>query len=103
MVRYLIRGWLDLRFGGAQPSGALHHVLQEAAPTVVRLAPMTPSLTIVGVGPEHQTLPVRLPDEQHTRLKEWCAEHGYSMATVVRGLVESFLKAQGPRASEGQG
>jgi hypothetical protein len=39
-------------------------------------------------------LPVRLPPELHARLREWCAEHGFSMAGVVRGLVERFLDGQ---------
>lgn len=39
-------------------------------------------------------LPVRLPPELHARLREWCAEQGFSMAGVVRGLVERFLDGQ---------
>jgi hypothetical protein len=31
---------------------------------------------------------------KHARLKAWSAEHGFSMATVVRGLVENFLNSQ---------
>jgi len=40
-------------------------------------------------------VPIRLPAEQHAALREWCADHGFSMATVVRGLVERFLEEQG--------
>jgi len=43
-----------------------------------------------------QVVPVRFPTEQHTQLREWCAEHGFSMATVVRGLVARFLEMQLP-------
>lgn len=39
-------------------------------------------------------VPVRLPGELHARLREWSAEHGFSMATVVRGLVSKFLDGQ---------
>jgi hypothetical protein len=46
------------------------------------------------VGQDHQVVPVRLPIELHTRLREWSAEHGFSMATVVRGLVSRFLDGQ---------
>jgi hypothetical protein len=95
VVRYLLRGWLDLRFGQAQPPGALHRALEAAAPSTVQLAPMPGALAIVGVGREHQTLPVRLAEEQYARLKQWCAEQGFSMATVIRGLVERFLETQG--------
>ncbi|HUZ37970.1 MAG TPA: plasmid partition protein ParG [Streptosporangiaceae bacterium] len=43
-----------------------------------------------------QMVPVRFPAEQHARLREWCAEHGFSMATVIRGLVARFLEGQLP-------
>lgn len=42
----------------------------------------------------YQVVPVRLPAELHTRLRDWCTEHGFSMATVVRGLVTRFLDGQ---------
>jgi hypothetical protein len=45
-------------------------------------------------GQDHQVVPVRLPTELHTRLREWSAHHGFSMATVVRGLVARFLDGQ---------
>jgi len=41
-----------------------------------------------------QIVPIRLPAEQHARLRLWCAEHGFSMATVIRGLVGRFLDGQ---------
>jgi len=41
-----------------------------------------------------QVVPVRFPAEQHAQLREWCAEHGFSMATVIRGLVARFLDSQ---------
>jgi hypothetical protein len=43
-----------------------------------------------------QVVPVRFPAEQHAQLREWCAEHGFSMATVIRGLVARFLEMQLP-------
>jgi hypothetical protein len=46
---------------------------------------------------EHQVVPIRLPTEQHAALREWCSAHGFSMATVVRGLVERFLEEQSGR------
>lgn len=45
---------------------------------------------------EHQTVPVRLPTELHARLRTWSSENGFSMATVVRGLVTRFLDQQTP-------
>lgn len=43
-----------------------------------------------------QMVPVRFPAEQHAQLRDWCAEHGFSMATVIRGLVARFLETQLP-------
>lgn len=45
------------------------------------------------------TLPVRFPEPLYHRLKEWCGEHNFPMAVVVRGLVERFLDEQQRPAS----
>jgi len=42
-------------------------------------------------------LPVRLPPELHERLRQWSTESGFSMASIVRGLVERFLDQQAGR------
>ncbi len=39
-------------------------------------------------------MPVRLPEDQYDQFKSWCADHGFSMAVVIRGLVERFLVQQ---------
>ena len=52
----------------------------------------------LGTGAQ-QAVPVRFPEAQHQRLKDWCATHGFSMAVVVRGLVERFLDDQERRAA----
>lgn len=39
-------------------------------------------------------MPVRFPDQQYQRLKQWCEEHNFPMAVVVRGVVERFLEEQ---------
>jgi ParG len=96
-VTFLLRSWLDLRFGRVQPPGALETVLGTVPGSIgLGLTSGPTSMPVVASGAEHQTLPVRLPDDQHARLKAWCAEHGFSMATVVRGLVENFLQSQSP-------
>ena len=41
-----------------------------------------------------QMVPVRFSSEQHAQLRQWCSEHGFSMATVIRGLVSRFLESQ---------
>jgi hypothetical protein len=45
-------------------------------------------------GEETQLVTVRLPTEGHARLRDWCSENGFTMAAVVRGLVERFLDDQ---------
>lgn len=50
--------------------------------------------TVEIAGPQ-QMVPVRFPEGQHARLKEWCRANGFSMAVVIRGLVGRFLDAQG--------
>jgi hypothetical protein len=45
-------------------------------------------------GTDSQVVTLRLPTERHAALRDWCAAHGFSMAAVVRGLVERFLEQQ---------
>ncbi|MEV4139963.1 hypothetical protein AB0J72_48360 [Dactylosporangium sp. NPDC049742] len=45
-------------------------------------------------GEESQLVTFRLPTERHAELRAWCAEHGFTMAAVVRGLIERFLEDQ---------
>jgi hypothetical protein len=47
-------------------------------------------------GRDQQVVPVRLPADLHARLRLWCTRHGFSMATVIRGLVARFLDGQPP-------
>ncbi len=49
---------------------------------------------------EQQMVPVRFSSEQHAQLRQWCSDHGFSMATVIRGLVSRFLEAQPPGRSQ---
>lgn len=82
--------------GMAGMSAAVRRELVESMPT---LAPpgneslLSRSLAGARRG-DHQVVPIRLPTEQHAALREWCSAHGFSMATVVRGLVERFLEEQ---------
>jgi hypothetical protein len=48
----------------------------------------------LSVGEESQLVTIRLPAERHAELRTWCADHGFTMAAVVRGLIERFLDAQ---------
>jgi hypothetical protein len=44
---------------------------------------------------DSQLVTIRLPADRHAALRAWCAEHGFTMASVVRGLVERFLEEHG--------
>ncbi|MDX6720864.1 MAG: hypothetical protein QOJ63_3118 [Solirubrobacteraceae bacterium] len=50
-------------------------------------------------GPQRSMIPVRLSEAQHQRLKQWCTEHNFPMAVVVRGLIERFLDGWEKRAA----
>ena len=50
-------------------------------------------------GTESQLVTVRFPAEQHERLRGWCTLHGFTMAAVVRGLVDRFLEGQEPKTA----
>lgn len=50
---------------------------------------------------EHQVVPVRLETDRYERLRDWCGQHGFSMATVIRGLLARFLDEQQPAAASG--
>ena len=43
---------------------------------------------------ELRTVPIRFPQAQYERLKQWCENNKFPMAVVVRGLVERFLEQQ---------
>lgn len=59
---------------------------------IFRLLP--PLASALAAGEESQLVTIRLPAERHTQLRTWCSEHGFTMASVVRGLVERFLEEQ---------
>lgn len=73
---------------------------QAARTTPARSSPseVFESLQLAGFrgssGAAQQMVPVRFSAEQHARLRAWCSEHGFSMATVIRGLVDRFLDSQ---------
>jgi hypothetical protein len=43
-------------------------------------------------GARMKVLPVRLPEAEHERLRQFCQASGFSMAVVIRALVERFLE-----------
>ena len=95
--RDLVLTWLLGRVGsplGAPlASPALAEALMSQRPSATpRAAALEAVLAEVpGARGEQQVVPVRLPVDQHARLRDWCTEHGFSMAGVIRGLVGQFL------------
>jgi hypothetical protein len=77
-------------FAGAGPAAAPH-----GPPDVVMLSDPGP-IGMPGTPEAARTamFPVRLPPDLHERLRRWSSDHGFSMASVVRGLVERFLDEQ---------
>jgi hypothetical protein len=57
----------------------------------------------IRAGGPWQTVPIRLSVEQYERLKQWCQANGFTMAVVLRGLVERFLEEQARRPRPGSG
>lgn len=56
--------------------------------------------TVLPAGEGSQLVTIRLTADRHADLRAWCAEHGFAMAAVVRGLVERFLEQQEPSKPE---
>lgn len=49
---------------------------------------------VLSPGKDSQLVTLRLPADRHAELRRWCAEHDFSMAAVIRGLVEQFLETR---------
>lgn len=64
------------------------HLPAEMEDRVRRLAGNLPPAS------DSQMVTIRLPADRHAALRDWCNAHGFSMAAVVRGLVERFLEEQ---------
>jgi hypothetical protein len=87
--RMEITAWLLLR-----GDTALTHTIP-AMPATRRTSPFHRELaSSLPVGEESQLVTIRLPAERHAELRAWCNEHNFTMAAVVRGLVERFLEQQ---------
>lgn len=64
------------------------HLSHDPSETARRLTGTLPT------GTDSQLVTLRLPADRHAALRDWCNGHGFSMAAVVRGLVERFLEEQ---------
>ncbi|HWE89247.1 MAG TPA: hypothetical protein VG317_07265 [Pseudonocardiaceae bacterium] len=99
--RKRVTAWCLSRMSGMSHFGWIaRQERAEMLKAVPEIAPEASALYMRHLGGslrgEHQTVPVRLPTELHTRLRTWSTENGFSMATVVRGLVSRFLDQQAP-------
>jgi ParG len=97
--RDLVYAWLLRRGFEAEEAGGLTVPPRSRRISVTTL--LDPNLELATRSPlaqasGQQMVPVRFSSEQHTQLRQWCSEHGFSMATVIRGLVSRFLEAQLP-------
>jgi hypothetical protein len=93
-------GGLVSRLDPAWASATAMEMTPSPSPPAVgeRLSPFSPRLR--GGGP-WQTVPTRLSVEQYERLKQWCQANDFTMAVVLRGLVERFLDEQARRPKPG--
>lgn len=75
----------------------LRHLPVVADPYRTGLSALAPELAlrrrVTPVGGQ-QVVPIRFSSEEHARLRAWSEQHGFSMASVVRGLVSRFLDGQ---------
>ncbi len=90
-----ITAWLlDQRHSGSAP------LISAILPRGERTARLTGALP---VGEDNQLVTIRLPSERHAQLRAWCSEHEFTMAAVVRGLIERFLEQQQQQRSGAPG
>jgi hypothetical protein len=97
--RDLVYAWLLRR--GVEAGGAGGLTAPGRARSVPLAALLQQNVTLGSGAPltqasGQQMVPVRFSSEQHAQLRQWCSEHGFSMATVIRGLVSRFLEGQLP-------
>ena len=81
-----ITAWFFGHLGGGR-----HHWLAGPDLPPVGMPGLTSTLA---AGEASQLVTIRLNADRHAQLRTWCAEHGFTMAAVVRGLVERFLDEQ---------
>jgi hypothetical protein len=95
--RQAVLTWLVARLGGPLPINLPRQLLthsQLPAASRERAAAMVFEHRQASLSEEQRVVPVRFSASQHAALQAWCQEHGFSMATVVRGLVARFLAAR---------
>ena|SRR5690242_10356906 len=84
--RQEITAWFLARSDAARTSALFSHS-HEGRQALASLLPAGDS----------QLVTIRLPADRHAKLRAWCTEHNFTMAAVVRGLVDRFLEDQTPK------
>ncbi|HEY2698896.1 MAG TPA: hypothetical protein VGJ45_25790 [Pseudonocardiaceae bacterium] len=86
-------GWMSREGGASTPQARRLPYAAYSADAAIAMpdAALFAGTTLKG---DHQVVPVRLPAELHAQLRDWCTEHGFAMATVIRGLLTKFLAVQ---------
>jgi hypothetical protein len=82
------------------PGPELRFEPMEPRPDVRAVAAAEGPALAAGPDPELKVLPVRLPVADYERLRAFSREHGFSMAVIIRTLVERFLDQRGVPAPE---
>ncbi len=96
---FLIGGWSTTM---ATQRWMVPHTPPTASHERAELASQVSSMLAVASG-DLKLLPVRLPTTDYERLRAWSREHGFSMAVIIRTLVERFLVSQKHTAGTGAG
>jgi hypothetical protein len=93
----LLHGLLLAQLGGVGMSAPAWTAATATAPRFTMDRERLASLLGSGVdasssaGTRLKVLPVRLPEADYERLRDFCQASGFSMAVVIRTLVERFL------------
>lgn len=90
-------GWLSRDRGTSTPPARRLPYAAYSEDTALPDAALFARTTLKG---DYQVVPVRLPAELHAELRDWCAAHGFAMATVIRGLLAKFLAGQAGDAGD---
>jgi hypothetical protein len=64
------------------------------APPAAAEQPVQRLTSPLSAGEDTQLVTIRLPTDRHAELRQWCSDHGFTMAAVVRGLVDRFIDEQ---------
>jgi hypothetical protein len=102
--RTVVLAWLLGRLGNpAADVRLLQSVLpsgQLAAHARERASALVFGQSQASLSEDQRVVPVRFSASQHATLQAWCQEHGFSMATVIRGLVARFLEEHAAQAPD---